>query len=242
MTDEILKKITAWLESPADSRNIEQGALLLLKVNRNKIFYRNCVMNPEKMEKRLVYELEKLVNRKIVQVTHKEVEEMAKKVQKIAQKHFTYQQDNPASEFQAGKRGDHDSLPLDIQALYVENKSLVQRMRDVHVQLRIITNRPGFCPDSDRYPYLKELIELDTQLHKNWELYDNYDANSPDIIPSIDAREASKRAVAYINLNKKRYGTNPTAELKEKLAEAYAKVINPTEKMTAELKELGIIE
>ncbi len=58
----------------------------------------------------------------------------------------------------------------------------------------------------------------------------------------LDAREASKKAQGFINLNKKRYRSNPTPELKDKLAEAYAKVINPTEKMTAELKELGIIE
>ena len=133
----------------------------------------------------------------------------------------------------------------EIQALYVENKSLVQRMRDVHAKLRILQSKPGICPDSDRYPFLKELIALDKQLHENWARYDAYDitkapAEQEEVI--LDAREASKKAQGFINLNKKRYRSNPTAELKEKLAEAYAKVINPTEKMTAELKDLGIIE
>ena len=42
------KRIQNWLESPADSRNIEEGALCLLKLNRNQVMYRNAVMRPEK--------------------------------------------------------------------------------------------------------------------------------------------------------------------------------------------------
>ena len=29
-------------------------------------------------------------------------------------------------------------------------------------------------PDSERYPFLKELISLDKKLHANWEAYDHY--------------------------------------------------------------------
>lgn len=239
------KRIQNWLESPADSRNIEEGALCLLKLNRNQVMYRNAVMRPEKYAAHIEYQLKKYYNKDVIEVTHAQVEEMAKKVEKIESDHITLPESNPANEFKAGKRQDHDSLPAEIQALYVENKSLVQRMRDVHAKLRILQSKPGICPDSDRYPFLKELIALDKQLHENWARYDAYDitkapAEQEEVV--LDAREESKKAQGFINLNKKRYRSTPTPELKDKLAEAYAKVINPTEKMTAELKELGIIE
>ena len=115
-------------------------------------------------------------------------------------------------------------------------------MRALHAELRVLTNRPGTCPDSDRYPFLKELIELDNRLHENWAKYDGFDVSSGEVVAHDDARTASKKAVSLINLQKGRYRANPTEELKQKLAEAYALVVNPTEKMTAELKELGIIE
>ncbi|MDE5843677.1 MAG: hypothetical protein K2H35_08090 [Muribaculaceae bacterium] len=35
-----------------------------------------------------------------------------------------------------GKRVDHDSLPDEIKAKYVENLSLLQRMRELHLRLR----------------------------------------------------------------------------------------------------------
>ena len=246
MIDKTLqKRLQKWLETPAGERDIEEGATILLKINRNQLTYRNALRNPKKFGRIIEYELRKYYNKNVKEITHAQVEEMAREVEKIEKKHLSLDENNPASEFQAGKRADHDSLPDEIQALYVENKSIVQRMRDVHAQLRILTTKPGICPDSDRYPFLKDLIALDKRLHENWARYDAYDTKKAaeeqqEVV--LDAREESKRAVGFINLNKKRYANNPTEELKAKLAAAYAKVINPSEKITAALKELGIIE
>ena len=44
-----------------------------------------------------------------------------------------------------------------------------------------------------------------------------------------------------INLAKGRYRKNPTEELKAQVLDWYGKVINPAEKMTNDLKELGIL-
>jgi len=57
---------------------------------------------------------------------------------------------------QKGKRSDHDQLPEDIQAKYVENLSLLQRMRELHLRLRTMSTEDSTCPDSERYPFLKE--------------------------------------------------------------------------------------
>ena len=79
----------------------------------------------------------------------------------------------------AGMREDHDTLPIEIQALYTENLALMQKMRNLHKELEIMTRKEGqseVCYDSDRYPFLKELIETDKLYHENWEKYDNYKA------------------------------------------------------------------
>ena len=44
-----------------------------------------------------------------------------------------------------------------------------------------------------------------------------------------------------VNLAKGRYAKKPSEELKAQILEWYSKIINPTEKLTKELKELGIL-
>lgn len=76
-----------------------------------------------------------------------------------------------------GKRPDHDSLPPEIQACYVENLSVLHRMRETHMQLRSLSLDNHPCPDSERYPFLKELIDLDKKYRANWKKYDTYVAD-----------------------------------------------------------------
>lgn len=82
------------------------------------------------------------------------------------------QQDN--KQFKAGKRLDHDTLPVEIQALYIENGNIIHKMRELHLQLRQLSKENATCPDSERYPFLKELIALDKTYHKNWQIYDSW--------------------------------------------------------------------
>ena len=56
-----------------------------------------------------------------------------------------------------------------------------------------------------------------------------------------NAREESRKAVRMINLAKGRYAKKPSEELKAQILALYGKVINPTDKLTADLKELGIL-
>ena len=73
-----------------------------------------------------------------------------------------------------GKRADHDSLPDEIKACYIENFSILQQMRELHLKLRSLSLENVTCPDSERYPFLKELVRLDKKLHENWDKYDHY--------------------------------------------------------------------
>lgn len=166
--------IKQWLDTPADERDYAVGALYLLKLSGNQIMYRNIMANPSRKAEFIEYNIRKYYNFRVQALTHAQVEEMQKQVDVIAQEHFSLEENNPAKDFKKGKRDDHDDLPDDIQALYVENLSIVQRMREVHLKLRSLSTEDSTCPDSERYPFLKELIELDKRLHSNWEQYDHY--------------------------------------------------------------------
>ena len=166
--------IQKWLETPTDERDYSVGALYLLKLSGNQIMYRNIMANPTSKAEFIEYNIRKYYNFRVQALTHYQVEEMQKQVDVIAQEHFSLEEENPAKDFKKGKREDHDSLPDEIQALYVENLSIVQRMREVHLKLRSLSTDNATCPDSERYPFLKELIELDKRLHSNWEQYDHF--------------------------------------------------------------------
>ena len=164
-----------------------------------------------------------------------------------------------AQEFRAGKRADHDTLPPEVQALYMENASLMQKMRELHLQLRMLSTQASTCPDSDRYPFLKEIIELDKRYHSNWQAYDKYTATSPDAAESgsgetaptpaaqaefllnEEARQQQKNVLRQINLAKGRYKKNPSEKLKASILSLYQQLTAPSDSLTAELKELGIL-
>lgn len=243
MNEEFTKQLQDWLEKPFEDRDYAQGALFLLKLTGNQIMYRNLSMNPKRNAEFIEYQLKKRLQFRLAQLTHEQVEQMQLQVDKIAEnRHLVKKQRNPAEEFRKGKRVDHDDLPEEVQALYVENLSIVQKMRELHLKLRLLSLENATCPDSERYPFLKELISLDKKLHSNWEIYDHYTSADGEQILTDDLREQSKQAVRMINLNKNRYAKNPTEELKSKILAWYGQVISPTEKLTNELKDIGILE
>jgi hypothetical protein len=55
----------------------------------------------------------------------------------------------------------------------------MQQMRRLHTQLQLLSVENSTCPDSERYPFLKELIALDKRYHANWERYDHFKVGEP---------------------------------------------------------------
>lgn len=192
LNHEFTEKIQQWLDTPHEQRDYEQGALYLLKLNGNQIMYRNLMANPRGKAEFIEYHLRKHYSFRVKDLTHAQVVAMDKQVEEIVKKHNTFTEDNPAKEFKQGKRADHDTLPDEIQALYVENLSLLQRMREVHLKLRTLSTADALCPDSERYPFLKELIELDTRLHANWDRYDHYVAEDTEEHVKVEEKPARK--------------------------------------------------
>ena len=193
LNHEFTEKIQQWLDTPHEQRDYEQGALYLLKLNGNQIMYRNLMSNPRGKAEFIEYHLRKHYSFRVKDLTHAQVVAMDKQVEEIVKKHNTFIEDNPAKEFKQGKRADHDTLPDEIQALYVENLSLLQRMREVHLKLRTLSTADAPCPDSERYPFLKELIELDTRLHANWDRYDHYTGAENEPVETVAEEKPARK-------------------------------------------------
>ena len=203
MDHKFTQQIREWLEQPHDERDYSVGALYLLKLSGNQIMYRNLIANPSAKADFIEYQIQKYYNFRVQALTHEQVEEMAAQVATIANEHHLTDDAStvPEDERRLGKREDHDALPDDVKAKYVENLSLLQRMRELHLRLRTLSLDNSPCPDSERYPFLKELISLDKKLHANWEAYDRYVAPDPEAKPSRSAK--AKRSAAGSKKSKK---------------------------------------
>lgn len=177
MDNKFTELIKQWLETPSDQRDYSVGALYLLKLSGNQIMYRNIVAQLDRRHEFLDYQIQKYYNFRVQALTHAQVEEMQQQVDVIVAEHISLAAN--ADEHKTGKRDDHDSLPDDIKAKYVENLSILQRMRELHLKLRSLSLDTAPCPDSERYPFLKELIDLDKKMHANWEEYDHFVASAP---------------------------------------------------------------
>lgn len=172
MDNKFTELIKQWLETPSNQRDYSVGALYLLKLSGNQIMYRNIVAQLDRRHDFVDYQIQKYYNFRVQALTHAQVEEMQQQVDVIVAEHISLAAN--ADEHKTGKRIDHDSLPDEIKAKYVENLSILQRMRELHLKLRSLSLDTAPCPDSERYPFLKELIELDKKMHANWEEYDHY--------------------------------------------------------------------
>lgn len=200
-------------------RDIENDAVLLLKLNRNRILYENIVRR--KLWEKLDYELNKqfihLCGR--VGIDPKEFEtenngdvsgtgdvtaEMNEKAAAIMDVVDKYPEEHPII---LGLRSDHDTLPEEIKLLHVKNKDLYPLMRKCHEQLKLMVD----AKPCDRYPFVTELIKLDDILQANWKQYDEYVPGAAPVIPPVEKKEVttgvmdSKKVSAarkYLSTNK----------------------------------------
>ena len=178
------EQLQDWINTPDAQKNWDEGAVLLLQLSGNKIMYRNISVNPKGKAEFIKGQLQKYLNFRLQQLTKDQVSDMQSQVDEIVKsviKPAATVPDGSASgksaefaDFKAGKREDHDSLPAEIQALYVENLDIINRMRELHLKLRTMSLDDATCPDSERYPFLKEIIALDKKRVENWDIYDHF--------------------------------------------------------------------
>ena len=269
------EEVKAWLDMPASERDYDKGALYLLQLSNNQIMYRNLSRNAKKHGDFIEHHIRKYMKFRLERLTHEQVQEMQKKVDKIAilrnldasakvdsassgseNSHEVAEgvdgangvesSDSASPKFKAGIRADHELLPAEIQALYVENASILQKMRELHLTLRNLSLDNVACPDSERYPFLKELIELDKKYHSNWKAYDSFSmvegaSNVAEQRIIEDERSLQRNIYRQINLTKGRYKKSPSEALKEKLVDLYKQLASPEESLTEELIALGVL-
>lgn len=81
-------------------------------------------------------------------MTHAQVEEKAAQVATIADEHHLADDAStvPEDERRLGKREDHDDLSDEVKGKYVENLSLLQRMRELYLRLHLLSLDNSPCP------------------------------------------------------------------------------------------------
>lgn len=167
-------KLQDFLDTPREDRDWNEGAILLLQLTNNTIMYRNLSINPKGKAEFIEGKLRAFLKARREVEAHDEVIILQEQVNAIIENRTEFKEDNEAKEFKAGKRADHDRLPEDIQALYVENLDLVHRMRELHLRLRLLSDSTKQVPAAERKLLLDEFINLDKKLHANWDAYDHF--------------------------------------------------------------------
>lgn len=234
---ELTPKIQEWLSTDKDKRDLQAGAELLLRVTRNRILYNNITRNPKGRAALLEYHLQKILKNRLIDTTHEEVRQMMAQVDAIADKRgFVPSSRTP---FQNGKRSDHDELPDEIRQLYVDNADIMRSMREAHTRLRMINPQNSTCPDSDRYPLAKAIIEYDRQYRDNWNIYDHYVKGTPmaATVKAIDERTSQKNLVKTINLLIGKYVKNPSDAAADRIRSIWEQIEAPSDAVRKKMED-----
>ncbi len=205
-----------WMNTPDDQKDWDQGAILLLQLSGNRIMYHNVSINPKGKAEFIKGQLQKYLNFRLQQLTKDQVQEMQNQVDVIVENVIKPAESSEFAEFKAGKRADHDSLPAEIQALYVENLDIVHRMRELHLKLRTLSLENATCPDSERYPFLKELIALDKKRVENWDTYDHFVVGVSQVPESLSEKAAEETKVVSTEVKPEEMGTKVIKASKKK--------------------------
>ena len=78
------EEVKAWLDMPASERDYDKGALYLLQLSNNQIMYRNLSRNAKKHGDFIEHHIRKYMKFRLERLTHEQVQEMQRKVDKIA--------------------------------------------------------------------------------------------------------------------------------------------------------------
>ena len=251
---EFTNDIQKWLESPKEQRDLAQGALMLLRLNRNRFLHAHIVRHAD--WERLEKELTKHLRIRLKGLTQRQVAEMEQREMPRIQR--TIEQGGPANEEEEsengkqsphrGKRADHDNLPEEVQAIYEKNGDIFRKMKQLFETLKKMENEQP-C---DRREYRSSLVSLDEQYRANWAEYDSWqpsDATEEEHKKNDAPATAKKISAArkYISVNKQKLAelTGEAHEiLRAKMQRRVDLILSAGESFDptyqAELAELGL--
>ena len=166
--------IQAWLDAAPEDRDLRHGAMLLLQLDQNRIRYNNIMRDPQRHEKMLESELRRHFEQRAAIPTEEQKEAIRKEARELLEEHTSLKEDNPAAQFRAGKRADHDALPAEIRALYEKNLELRHAMQQYHLQIRTLLKSKKDCAPEDLRDLCSLLRDADKKYRANWKQYDSY--------------------------------------------------------------------
>lgn len=165
MDHKFTEKIRTWLDTPVSERNIDEGATMLLQLNRNRILHQNIIRRGVKMMPKLEYELKKHLRIRDDGKTLHEVVAMEKVIMPAVEQLVT----KPEAEH-AGKRADHDELPEEVQQLWDGNFERYTKIKALFEELKAMEK----MQPCDRYEKLKLLDEAEKAYREALSAYDSY--------------------------------------------------------------------
>lgn len=188
----LTSQISDWLNASPKQRSLEDGALLLLRLNANRIMYQQILRN--RLAEKLEYELQKHLNIRLHGLTRAEVAKVEKQVMPRLKKELAN------GEEYRGRRADHDSLPDKVKALYERNGTRWRQMHRIFETLKTMRD----AQPCDRHELVHQLVQLDDAYRADWEKYDHWtpEDEEPEAEPEpteAGVREiiAARKAISY---------------------------------------------
>lgn len=201
----VTRHIQEWLNTPAEKRDIREGADLMLSLNRNRALYNSILRQPEKFLPKLEYELRKFLHMRLNNMSVADAARLEQRVMpaviKIVGEPPVISTDDelPEAYIAKGRRKDHDSLPRHIGELWESNG---RRYRQIVLLFNELKGMENALP-CDRFEKLKILDEIEKAYRTNLELYDSYvkpASADNDTTAAIDAEQPATKAADVAKL------------------------------------------
>ena len=239
-------EVNAYLALPVAEREIEKGAMLMLKGNRNQTLHKNVIR--KSWHERVEYELKKIIGERFIAAQQNATNDVTTspfKTVSVAEAEMLISNHlNKANEIEIkGKRTDHELLPEAIQLIPEANKVRYQRMRSLHEKLKLM-NDESFTAE-DRKPIIEEFTKLDGDLRLFWEKYDTYvigsdeNANNKPLV--IDVKRIQSNRTFFSRVVKKEKLTDEVlTETQARYNEMQSNKVAISPEITEKLKAFGV--
>ncbi|MCM1522794.1 MAG: hypothetical protein NC039_09115 [Muribaculaceae bacterium] len=183
----LTENIRQFLQQEDSQKDWAQGADLLQRITGNAILYREMMRKgPGKYAPFINKRLTEILEFRLAKLTHTQVSIMKAKADKVVEQSKTAEE-----KIRSGRRQDHDRLPDEIKAAYAEALDCLNKERELHMQIRRLALHTATCPDSELYPFVKEILKVDDRRLALWQKYDSYE------IPNVLRHEAQRQDIRH---------------------------------------------
>lgn len=208
--------LVAWYHADHSSDEmILKGAELLLRLNRNRVLYQQILRTPQRLLKKLEYEIKKHIDIRNDGFTLDDVKKMAAEVLphiSAAAEVETVDNSMPVVEDQEGvtypqvkvigKRPDHDSLPEEIKKLWEVN---AERWKKIKAKFELCKTLDAPC---DLYEHVKVLKEAWYAYKRDMARYDDFRGTLDEVVTVTKGKglsESEQQMVDYAQSYISRY-------------------------------------